>query len=269
MRNFLWGSSKTSKLVNWNLVLAAKNRGGLAVLNLKQMNIALLAKWVWRFGVEKDHLWCKIITEKHGAMYSHWIPGRVTNTSGISCWKSIVETSFLVNTNTSITIHSGTRVSFWFDNWIGVDSLKIYFPDLFRLAKDKYSSVASHISNGSWVFDFKIRLVDNEVNQFATLLLRIGSLPPLLNNLPDTRRWSLGNNRVFSFKTLYSQLIKTDGAEDFPFRFVWNSKIPPKVIFCVWCDVHVKLNTKDMLLRKGMDMDNGYKFSTRFFFCFY
>ncbi|XP_026416416.1 uncharacterized protein LOC113311831 [Papaver somniferum] len=149
----------------------------------------------------------------------------------------------------------GGRVYFWYDKWNGDDPLNISFPDLFRLSKDKYFIVASHISNGSWVFDFKRRLWDNEVNQFASFLLRIGSSPPILDNLTDTRRWSLGNNGVFSVKTLYSKLIQSDGIDNFPYRFVWNNKIPPKVSFLVWCAVHGKLNTKDMLLRKGMTLE--------------
>ncbi|XP_026399042.1 uncharacterized protein LOC113294884 [Papaver somniferum] len=249
---FLMGSSKTSHLVKWSLVLADKSRGGLGVLNLRQMNIALLAKWVWRFGVEKDQLWCRIIAKKHGSMSSYWLPGRVTNSSGISCWKIIVETSQLINLYVSINIHSGSRVSFWFDKWSGDESLCTSFPELFRLAKDKYSSVAGHISNGSWAFDFKRRLLVDEVNKFAVLLLRIGSTPPTLNGSPDTRRWTLGNNGVFSVKTLYSQLIKSDGVTDFPFKFVWNFKIPPNL---VWCAVHSRLNTKAMLLHKGMVLD--------------
>ncbi|XP_026416133.1 uncharacterized protein LOC113311517 [Papaver somniferum] len=167
MRNFLWGSSKTSHLVKWSLVLADKSRGGLGVLNLRKMNIALLAKWVWRFGMEKDQLWCRIIAEKHFSMSSYWLPGRVTNSSGISCWKIIVETSQLIKLNVAINIHSGSRVSFWFDKWSGDESLCTSFPELFRLAKDKYSSVAGHISNGSWAFDFKRRLLEDEVIKFA------------------------------------------------------------------------------------------------------
>ncbi|XP_026416026.1 uncharacterized protein LOC113311399 [Papaver somniferum] len=218
-----------------------KSRGGLGVLNLKQMNIALLVKWIWRFGLEKDKLWCKIISEKHGVMSSHWLPG--------------------------------IKVAFWFDKCSGADSLKLSFPNLFRLAKDKFSSVISHIKNGNSVFDFKRRLLDEEVNQFALLLLRIDSSPPPLNNLPDPRRWSLGNNGVFSIKALYSELIKLDGVSDFPYKFVWNSIIPPKVCFFVWHAVHGKLNTKDMLLRKGMSLDQecimcGDVVETSSHFCF-
>ena len=34
---------------------------------MHHMNIALLAKWVWRFGRENDSLWTRIICAKYGA----------------------------------------------------------------------------------------------------------------------------------------------------------------------------------------------------------
>ncbi|XP_026410521.1 uncharacterized protein LOC113305727 [Papaver somniferum] len=38
------------------------------------MNLAMLAKWCWRFGIDKNKLWYKIITDKHGSDFSCWVP---------------------------------------------------------------------------------------------------------------------------------------------------------------------------------------------------
>lgn len=49
---FLWGDSancvKKFYLVIWDLVCKAKREGGLSVLNLKNFNLTLIAKWWWR-----------------------------------------------------------------------------------------------------------------------------------------------------------------------------------------------------------------------------
>lgn len=75
----------------------------------------------------------------------------------------------------------------------------VTFPSLFKLSKEKLTSVAAHISGShNWVFDFKRRLTDFETDQLALMFLQIGTSPPTLDSLPDTRRWSLGNNEVFS-----------------------------------------------------------------------
>lgn len=42
-------------------------------------------------------------------------------------------------------------------------------------------------TDGNWQFNFKRNLSSLEVNTFAELMLRIGSNPPDLDNLPDTR----------------------------------------------------------------------------------
>lgn len=49
MSDFLWehnnSGSKYSHLINWKMVMATKERGGLGVLNLRLMNQAFIAKW--------------------------------------------------------------------------------------------------------------------------------------------------------------------------------------------------------------------------------
>ncbi|XP_026451352.1 uncharacterized protein LOC113351613 [Papaver somniferum] len=187
MRDFLWEhnpSSKTSHLVNYDLVCASKSRGGLGVLNLKAVNSALLSK-------------C------------------------ISCWKTIAEERFLIDKYSTLSVHGGTNISFWFDNWCVDNPLMGTFPSLFKLSRERYTSVAAHISDSrSWVFYFKRRLTDNETDKLALMFLQIGTSPPILDSLPDTRRWSLSNNGVFSVKTLYARMIASDGVDDFPHSFV-------------------------------------------------
>jgi hypothetical protein len=44
---------KKYHLVSWEHVCRPNDQGGLGILNLKIMNIALLAKWVWKLFNEK------------------------------------------------------------------------------------------------------------------------------------------------------------------------------------------------------------------------
>lgn len=52
-KRFLWyeGSSVKKKmlLVVWRIIYKSKSQGGLGVLDLKDMNTVLLAKWLVRF----------------------------------------------------------------------------------------------------------------------------------------------------------------------------------------------------------------------------
>lgn len=103
-------SSKTSHLINYDLVCAYKFRGGLGILNIKVMNSALLSKWCWRFVVEKNHLWYKIISEKYGTESSFWVPGKVTSPFGISYWKTIAEERVLIDKFSTLTVHNGANI---------------------------------------------------------------------------------------------------------------------------------------------------------------
>ncbi|XP_026433561.1 uncharacterized protein LOC113331002 [Papaver somniferum] len=220
MKNFLWENgigSKVSHLINWGLVCADKERGGLGMRNLKIMNQCMLAKWCWRFGQDKNRLWYNIIVDKHGR-----------------------------------------EISFWNDIWSGNISLALDFPALYRLACSKTSKLADMIStNGNWKFDFKRYFSSLEANDFAQFLLRIGSNPPELDNLSDTRRWTLNSSGTFSIKSLYAKLVEGSGLDDFPYGFVWHKSIPPKINFMVWCIIHERLNTIDNLQNKGVDIYNS------------
>ncbi|XP_026380955.1 uncharacterized protein LOC113275631 [Papaver somniferum] len=193
MRDFLWEyrekDGKCSHLVKWKIVCAEKSKGGLGVLNLRRMNQALLAKWCWRWGIEKTHLWYKIVAEKYGPHSSVWTPSKVASAHGVSCWRTIAEMGRLIAENARIIIHSGIRTSFWFDNWAGNRSLAEEYSTLCKLDRFPHTSVAQHImAEGSWYFDFKRTLTDEETNKLADLLVIIGTIPPSLDTLTDTRR---------------------------------------------------------------------------------
>ena len=67
-RNFLWGSSDSSKRmhwVGWHKVTKAKDQGGLGIQSARGRNQALLTKLNWRFRTEKDALWAKVLRSKY------------------------------------------------------------------------------------------------------------------------------------------------------------------------------------------------------------
>lgn len=61
--DFLWESGeKKSHLVNWKVACCPKSHGGLGVGWLKERNMALLVKWIWRFSTEKGSFWHSFIS---------------------------------------------------------------------------------------------------------------------------------------------------------------------------------------------------------------
>ena len=91
-RNFLWGTSEEVAkfhLVNWDMVCSPYSHGGLAIKNLRRFNEALLGKWLWRFGVERDAFWRKVILAKYGSLNGGWMSKSPRGPDGVGLWKFI------------------------------------------------------------------------------------------------------------------------------------------------------------------------------------
>jgi hypothetical protein len=75
---FFWevqSATKKFHIVNWKTICQPKSQGGLGVLNTKLMNIALMAKWIWRiYSAENyDLLWWRLLSAKYRTLeiFSH------------------------------------------------------------------------------------------------------------------------------------------------------------------------------------------------------
>ena len=56
---------------------------------MRLFNEVSLGKWLWRFGLEKDALWRKVIEVKYGCRWGGWCSNFVFGPYGISLWKNI------------------------------------------------------------------------------------------------------------------------------------------------------------------------------------
>lgn len=51
--------------MSWKTVTLSKEQGGLGIRRVRDINDFMLAKWWWRYGVEDNSLWKKIIISKY------------------------------------------------------------------------------------------------------------------------------------------------------------------------------------------------------------
>ena len=118
-RDFLWQGCEESKkirLVNWKIVCSPKDSSGLGIRPLRNMNQALLGKWLWRLGKDSDGLWRSILIDKYKVRRNGWDispPSQMCSTfqKGIYSIKD--------NFANSIRYRVGNRekISFWQDIW--------------------------------------------------------------------------------------------------------------------------------------------------------
>lgn len=64
---FLWQGNESKKkyvFVDWKFICTPKKEGGFGLRPLREMNNALLGKWLWRIDKDSDSLWNSVILAK-------------------------------------------------------------------------------------------------------------------------------------------------------------------------------------------------------------
>ena len=75
--------------MKWAKVCLDKRIGGLGIRNLTVLNKALLGKWGWRFTVERDSLWRRLIVGKFEEEGGGWTSRVLREGYEVRFWKSI------------------------------------------------------------------------------------------------------------------------------------------------------------------------------------
>jgi hypothetical protein len=123
-------------------------------------------------------------------------------------------------------IGNGKPTSSWFDTWLGDLPLSVQFKRLFDLSFDKKINVEKVINSNFSMLTFRRSLVGDTTNMLDEIKHRCRGL--ILTNYDDQIVWAL-NKTGYSVKSMYSK-IRSDSVK-VSFRFLWEIKIPKKVIF--------------------------------------
>ena len=115
-REFLWGDMEERRkihLASWSVICKDKKHGGLGLRHLEGLNQALLGTWLWRFSLERESFWRRVIRGKFGEVEKGWTTREVKDSFGLSLWKDIRKRweEFILRTN--ICIGNGRHTSFW------------------------------------------------------------------------------------------------------------------------------------------------------------
>lgn len=173
---FLWGGKEGVRMVawvGWDKLCNPVEEGGLGVRDLGLFNVALRAKWVWRFLCDKNSLWSRVLKSRFGDLI--WSRGGESG-HGVrrrrTCWwKSVVEEvtgreGGWFWDNIEVMLGDGTETDFWEGMWSGSRSLKDQFPRLFLLSSKKEGRVADmgrwEERVWRWKLEWRRALRDNE-----------------------------------------------------------------------------------------------------------
>lgn len=174
-RDFLWeGNNKGHKfhLIKWERVIQPKYQEGLGIKNLVAHNKVMMWKWLWRFNMEETGLWREVIIAKHGRL-NQWCTKFTNHPYGVGLWKGIrnLWDSFIQHAH--FAVGNGSALKFWTDKLLGNTAFRDDFPNLFRIAQDPNSVIASNRVGTNWDLTFRRNLQDWEVNELLELLARL------------------------------------------------------------------------------------------------
>jgi hypothetical protein len=116
----------------------------VGIRNLRRFNQALLGKWLWRFATERDALWRKVVEVKYGSMAGGWCTNQVMRSYGVGFGSILGEDGSVSQSSLNLRLVM-YHISFWHDTWCGDQPLKVSYPELYRIARNKKAWVSDNM----------------------------------------------------------------------------------------------------------------------------
>ncbi|KAK3189308.1 hypothetical protein Dsin_028869 [Dipteronia sinensis] len=186
--------------IRWDTICNCKELGGLGIGRLLDKNKGLLAKWVWRFGMEVDALWRKALCAKYrintNSLRWEWStttkPSQFIKAVG-SLFDYSSKSKRVLREGLQLVLGYGDKADFWNDiRWDSIP-LRLAFPRIFAISTvkegqiDKFARSEPHLAKSMSSQGGNLCLVTFQRQDFgeglayeARLILSLGwSLPDL------------------------------------------------------------------------------------------
>jgi hypothetical protein len=240
LRGFLWKGERDAHgghcLVAWDRVCMPKELGGLGIINLRMMNIALWARWLWLSRVEASRPWKEFDIQ---------VPPMVTK---------------VFEAATSSVVGVGASTFFWLDRWLPDGRLKDLAPNLFALIPRRlsWSRLVKDCLEGGWLDDIPTNLDALAIDELLAVADRVEGLA-ITEGVPDSFRWIWGSKDTYSVNSCYLGMfhgsVPMAGALQ-----IWKSRALAKCRFFLWLALHDRCWTADRLERHRLPRPSACPF---------
>ncbi|XP_058747189.1 uncharacterized protein LOC131620201 [Vicia villosa] len=185
-RNIFIGG-RVTLIGSWENVCKPKEKGGLGIRDVGEMNKSLILKWKWRILKEDKAIWSTFLLLRYQNPKFKVLAScvEVLNRDDSSWWRDIILNDFKEEDSVegfidwvNCDFKKGNTILFWHSCWLGDQTLCVSFSYLFDLSTNKLCKVSEVISwnNGaySWNLDvlFGNRPVTNGIASAFDIQLR-------------------------------------------------------------------------------------------------
>lgn len=132
-----------------------------------------MGKWWWRFHMERESLWGKVIESKYMVQDNGWDAGVALTTTFRFHWKFVSRIYSLFQQSVKIKIGKGNKVRFQKDTWAANQSLKNRFTNLFLISKLKNKPISSFLAEPTTLSNIVSSL---GISSFAGILRKMKTL---------------------------------------------------------------------------------------------
>ncbi|KAJ0535080.1 putative RNA-directed DNA polymerase [Helianthus annuus] len=265
-RVFFWGGSEEKAKMNWvawEKTIAPIEFGGLGFGSLRDANLAMLAKWWWRFKTEKKSLWRRVVWSIHHNSRA-WkdIPVKVSVAGPwknmYSIWQPLLSANIDLKSAFSAVVGDGKNTCFWLDSWAESTPFYLMFPELFHeetvkdcLVQDRWAAGTSGpVFNWAWARPVLDSIAASQLQLLQQVLsVRVGSVGA------DRWIWKHDGSGVFnvaSVKSILSSVNRTRPSN----VFEWNNWVPKKVSIVAWRAEMERLPTRCALAVRNVPVSS-------------
>jgi hypothetical protein len=237
-RAFIWSGSDTVGAgkcrVAWELVCRPKDLGGLGIIDLRRLGVALRLRWDWLRKYDPSRTWVNL----------------PSSTDKVS--------QALFRASTLPVLGDGSRTLFWRDQWIHGLSVQQIAPAVFAAvptAKARSRTVASGLTNRAWVSDIAGAPTVQVVLQYLELWERVLSVQ-LVPGTPDSVVWRWSSDCKYSAASAYGAMF-LGSVKPFGASLIWNSRAPARVRLFFWLALHRRCWTAERRRRHGLQVDDN------------
>ena len=263
IRNFWWGQCKEERKMAWiscEKLCTPKACGGMGFKQLKQFNLAMLAKQRWRLQSRNDSLLYKVFKAKYfpGCDFVDASLGKKPSFA----WRSILAAQAIVRNGRRWQVGNGHSIMIWKDKWVPSPSTFKVVSPVSSLPEDSRVAALIDEENGVWKNELVRQVfLPHEVELICSIALSA--------NLPaDKQVWAPTHNGIFTVRSAYQLAMEVSSAESVGgmsdtsqlrrfWKYLWSCNIPHKIRHFAWRACKEVLPTKENLVRRKVLLDGA------------